>query len=159
MNQKLSDWASIAEVVSSIAVVVTLVFLVLGIRENTEVTRAGAYDRYVDGMNQWRFELARNAELAELYFPREDETIDEWRRGLMLVSIFNIFENSFYSNQYGVLGEDEWRRIEAEVCRVQNIWEHAQQWELAEFYLTEDFAAHIASTCRNGDVIDSSSVE
>ena len=40
MKQKLSEWASIAEIVSGIAVVITLVFLIFGIRENTEVTRA-----------------------------------------------------------------------------------------------------------------------
>ncbi len=44
MNQKLSDWASAAEIIASIAVVITLIILILGIRENTEVVRAGSYN-------------------------------------------------------------------------------------------------------------------
>ena len=40
MNQKLSDWASIAEIVSSVAVVVTLIILIIEIRGNSEAVRA-----------------------------------------------------------------------------------------------------------------------
>ena len=40
MNQKLSDWAAIAEIISSFAVVVTLIFLIAEISGNTEATLA-----------------------------------------------------------------------------------------------------------------------
>lgn len=40
MTQKLSDWASLAEIVSAIAVVVTLIFLIIEIRGNSEAIRA-----------------------------------------------------------------------------------------------------------------------
>ena len=40
MNQKLSDWAAIAEIISSSAVVVTLIFLIVEIAGNTEATLA-----------------------------------------------------------------------------------------------------------------------
>jgi len=42
MNQKLSDWASMAEIASAIAVVVTLVLVLVELRENTEAVRAAA---------------------------------------------------------------------------------------------------------------------
>lgn len=57
---KLSGWASIAEIISGTAVLITLVFLVFGIRENTEITRAAAYDRNIDSLNQWRLDGARS---------------------------------------------------------------------------------------------------
>ena len=65
MTQKLSDWASIAEIVSGIAVVVALVFLVVGIRENTEMARASMYERTFDSLNQWRMDIANNDALLE----------------------------------------------------------------------------------------------
>ena len=40
MNQKLSDWASLAEIVSAVAVVATLIFLIIEIRGNSEAIRA-----------------------------------------------------------------------------------------------------------------------
>ena len=44
MNQKLADWASIAEIISGIAVVVTLIVLIVEVRDNTEVLRVSAYN-------------------------------------------------------------------------------------------------------------------
>jgi hypothetical protein len=57
---KLSDWAGIAEIFSGIAVVVTLVFLIIGIRENTEVTRAATYADLLDGLNEYSMQVAAN---------------------------------------------------------------------------------------------------
>ena len=42
MNQKLSDLASLAEIVGSVAVIVTLIVLILEIRGNTEEIRSTA---------------------------------------------------------------------------------------------------------------------
>jgi hypothetical protein len=36
---KLEKWALIAEIVGGVSVVITLIFLIAGIRENTAVTR------------------------------------------------------------------------------------------------------------------------
>ncbi len=42
MNQKLSDWASIAEIVSGVAIVVTLIVLILQVQGNTDELRAAS---------------------------------------------------------------------------------------------------------------------
>ena len=49
---KLEKLALIAELVSSIVVVVTLVFLLIGVRENSEMARASAYERNIDSSNE-----------------------------------------------------------------------------------------------------------
>ena len=67
MNQKLSDWASIAEIVSGIAVVITLVFLVLGIRENTEVMRATSFASSIDTLNEFTASVVTDSELRQLW--------------------------------------------------------------------------------------------
>jgi hypothetical protein len=67
LNQKLSEWASVAEVVSGVAIVVTLVFLAVGIRENTEITRAAAYDRNIESLNQWRLGVMQNESLIRVW--------------------------------------------------------------------------------------------
>jgi hypothetical protein len=40
VNQKLSDWANLAEIVGSFAIVVTLVILIVEVRANTAATEA-----------------------------------------------------------------------------------------------------------------------
>ncbi len=105
MNQKLSDWASIAEIVSSFAVVITLLFLVVGIRENTDVTRAAAFDRSIDNINQLSITLAQDEVLTRIFQYYQEDHLDvdelssqEWYRiGMIVRSILRIYETAYYS--------------------------------------------------------------
>ena len=148
MNQKLSDWASIAEIVSGIAIVVTLVFLLLGLRENTEVTRAATYERSVESLNQWRFEMARNPELSRVFIAGSEDRLETWRQGLMLVALFGIYDKIYHSYQYGTLGLTEWNRIEAEICRNRGFWED-ERWEEIEVFLSAEFVSHVELVCED----------
>jgi hypothetical protein len=62
MNQKLSDWASIAEIISAGAIVVSLIFVGTEIRRNTEAEYLLSYDRLSAEMTNWRMTLATNPE-------------------------------------------------------------------------------------------------
>ena len=63
---KLSDWANIAEIVSGIAVVVTLVILVIGIRENTVAIQASSRQSIASRIEERAMSVATNREMAEL---------------------------------------------------------------------------------------------
>lgn len=122
MDKKLSDWASIAEIVSSLAVVFTLVFLIFGIRENTEITRAAAYDRNIDSLNEARGWIANSPELSTIYRAfLNDETaaIEEpqiTQLNLLMNAIFGVFEKAYFAFQYGHIGQSEWSRFERQIC-------------------------------------------
>jgi len=155
VNQKLSDWASIAEIVSGIAIVVTLVFLVIGIRENTAVTRAAAFDRNIDSINQVAMTLAQDEELMRIFQYYQDEHLDinelsreEWYRVRAVVrSILRIYESAYYSNQYGTLGSSEWGRFERQICRHRDRVDTAR-WNDVESVLTDEFASYVDEGCR-----------
>ncbi len=155
MNQKLSDWASIAEILSSIAVVVTLLFLVFGIRENTEITRAAAYDRNIDSLNQWRLDVAQNEELLRAWnaYRRGDIggriEAEDAGLGLILTALWGIYEKSYYANKYGILGASEWNRFEVQICLGRAI--DARLWnEMIKIRLTEEFADYVVAFCEDG---------
>ena len=154
MNQKLSDWASITEIVSGIAVVITLIVLVVGIRENTEVTRASAYEDSINSMNDFRTRIIDDREIAGLWSANQAGDLegldqpDQSRVGQLILMLFGIYEKSFYSQQYGVIGLSEWSRFEYQICRqyarvasspflVQNL----------EVAMTQEFLAYIYSSC------------
>ena len=154
MNQKLSDWASIAEIVSGIAVVVTLIFLIVGIRENTAVTRAAAFDRNIDSINQIAITLAQDQELSRIFQYYQEEHLDldelssdEWYRVRAIVrSILRIYETAYYSNQYGTLGSSEWSRFERQICRHRDRVD-AARWKEVESVLTDEFAGYVDESC------------
>jgi len=119
---KLERWASIAEIVSGIAVVVTLVFLVLGIRENTEATRASTYGRSMAGMIEFRQTIINDPEIARIfntfidYNTTELDDVESTRLRQLLWLVFSVYEDAFYAQEYGVLGEAEWTRFSQQIC-------------------------------------------
>ena len=65
-NELLQSWALIAEIVSGIAVLVTLVVLIFQVSENTEATIAATYDSLVADMSEKVFSRGMDAEMAEI---------------------------------------------------------------------------------------------
>jgi hypothetical protein len=158
MNQKFSDWASIAEIVSGIAVVVTLIFLIAGIRENTAITRAVAYDSQMNSLNEWRRNLSQDEELSHLYRLFNDGEAAElsedeaFRLFLVLNEQWGIYEKSYYANKYGILGPSEWGRFERQICATRTSMEvgplsTTRPWANARRLLSEEFAGFVDSRC------------
>lgn len=122
MKLKLSDWSSVAEVVSGIAVVITLIFLILGVRENTDVTRADVYTKNMDSLNGWRQMILENPDLGEVYgaYSRGDVEAAQSNPqtiSLLVDSLFGVYEQAYFAYKYGVMGRTEWERYARSICR------------------------------------------
>ena len=59
MNQKLSDWANIAQITSSVAIIVTIIVLIVEVRANTETIQTQAISEVFAAQRE------RNARLIE----------------------------------------------------------------------------------------------
>lgn len=155
MNQKLSKWASIAEIASSIAVVVTLVFLLVGVQENTEIVRAATYDRNIDSLNETRGWIANNPDLAMLYrafMNDESAEIDEpqiTQLNLLMNALFGNFEKAYFAYQYGHIGDAEWSRFDKQICIQYShmVTGPAILIESLQRASAEEFLGYIRSTC------------
>ena len=122
MNQKLSDWASIAEIVSGIAVIVTLIILIVEVRENTEITRTAMYGSITDQFNAFETEMLLDPDLRPIYYrylssetaglePRDQESV-----GLMVPILFRTLDRAFAARQKRQIGDEEWSRLERSLC-------------------------------------------
>ena len=76
MNQKLSNWASSAEIVSAISVVVTVLFLIVGIQENTAITRVSVYGDLMESITQLEALSLQDADLDRALSAFYDGTTD-----------------------------------------------------------------------------------
>jgi len=155
MNLKLSEWASVAEVVSSVAVVVTLLFLIFGIRDNTEITKASVYESNINSLMQWRGEISHDRELAEVYQAYTDGTydtldpVDYFRMIQMAANGMNVYEKAYYfAREYDVMGESEYSRFERMACLQ---YGRASQSEeilaTMNLIMTEQFMAYLKDVC------------
>lgn len=155
MKLNLSEWASLAEVVSSVAVVVTLLFLIVGIRDNTEITRASVYESNINSLMQWRSEISRDRELAEIFRAYGDGTydrldpVDYFRMIQMAANGMNVYEKAYYfAREYDVMGESEYSRFERMACF--QYGQAAQSEEILQTMhriMTEQFMAYLTQVC------------
>ena len=63
MKEKLHEYALVAEIVSGVAIVVTLIFLIYEIRGNTSALQATAIQNSTDTAREMLFMLASDADI------------------------------------------------------------------------------------------------
>ena len=122
MNQKLSNWASIAEIISGIAVVVTLLFLVLEVRDNTNVMRATAFERNIQSFIDSRYLMAGDSELTRIAVEargvgyRSLTPLEQDRARVFIQATYLSYEKAYFAERYGLLGEGEGERFTRQAC-------------------------------------------
>jgi hypothetical protein len=122
MNLKLSEWASIADIMSAMAVVITLIVLIAGIRDNTEVVRASMYSDLADQINEGSRMLVVNDQLFGLYLAgitgRTDNLNPAQKERLFLAiqQALQIVDTAYTMFSYGLLSENEWSRFQGDLC-------------------------------------------
>ena len=151
---KLSVWASMAEIASGIAVVITLIFLIIGINHNTAVTRAQMFDSTLRGLADFRTLLISDPEIASLWdaFRRgEADTLtgpDVTRIRQFVILTYEAQQRAYYAWRYGVLGASEWSRFENQICAQ---YPRARASENItgglEAVLTPEFWEYVQATC------------
>jgi hypothetical protein len=133
MNEdSLQKWALGAEIVGAIAVVITLIFLILETKENTDAIRAQTYHQLTAELNEQR-RYSLEPELSQLLYQAATEGIDTLNAPQQIQVIqlhqgsWAVYESAFYSFKRGTLGDDEWDRYFRSICR--NRLNQAEFWE------------------------------
>ena len=152
MKFRLSDWASLAEIIASVAVVITLILLMFDVRENTEVVRANSYDDLLSDINDQSFVVVQDERLLGIWQRYNEGKIDELTQAehftliTLLRATFRTFEKAFFAYQYGTVGATEYARFDAQTC---NHFDMIGQrsWGDINSVLTEDFRSHVEDLC------------
>lgn len=146
-DNNLQKWAHLAEIFSSFAVLITLVFLVIEIRENSNLIRANSYDRSIDSLIDWRMQVVADEE--SLTYMAEHWSVEEpaqLKKSMLLLSLWSIYEKTFFANQYDLIGSSEWQRFEYVIC--DNYEKVPDYWGVqVGRYLTPEFREYIGKTC------------
>ena len=139
-GNKLRDMASIAEIVGGLAVIISLIFLIIGVGENTQALKRSSYESIMDRMVEWRTTWLTDPKLRNIMYLTnisEDylEGEDGYIQRQMKNSLYQIYERAFWANEYNQMGESEWERFSRSICGAKfGFWDPANQgiWGLAE---------------------------
>ena len=152
-SNNLQVFALTAEIISALAVVITLFILIFEVRANTETNRALAYGQSIDRYNEVRDRISTTPGLAEIvkaYFDGDREELDEldlFKLDLFLQSQWSTTETAYILFNTDMIDESAWKRFEATICVHYRYAMNSDIW--ASLPLTNEFANFVSIECAN----------
>ena len=118
MKKTLQEYALIAEIISAFAIVLSLVFVGIEVRRNTETSKASTYQSMIDLSHDRLQAVAESRDLAELSQSNWDDldSVDQVRLSFWQRDWWRTNENAFIQYTRGVVGENEWIGYRSLMC-------------------------------------------
>lgn len=145
---RLNTWVSVAEIVSAIAVVISLLYISLQIKHNTASVQANTYKEITSTYGDLQLAIIESEQFAEILVRAETQTsltpIEEYRLEVWIFFHLGNWEQAFLANDQGILNSDAWLG-----------WDRYYKWLLSKpFFLavyknnpvqgyTDRFASHV----------------
>lgn len=136
------------EFVGAIAVVATLAYLAMQIRQNTGATRAASHHAVTDSLNQGNIAMAQNAELAQIWasgtVDRGSLTESERQRlDMLLLAYFHVFDSLFYSANVGTGERSLLRAEEPGIAYLLGLPGVREWWDENPYGLSPEFRKYV----------------
>ena len=146
----LSDLANIGEFVGGIAVIATLVYLAIQIRQNTRSVRSATFQSVVDSFTDYTFELSKDAELTRLYLhglnePDQLSEQDSQRFHFLMLTIIRRFESAFQQQSSMMLTPSQWSGFRVSATGVLSSPGGSKWWIANRALFTEEFQNFVES--------------
>ncbi len=153
----ISDIGNLAEAVSAIGVVVTLIYLALQIQQNTNVLRASSYQEIANGATEWQMVLAQNENLTRIYVtgvenPELLMPEEQAQFGMFLGMLFAKFEIALELYQRGMVDEKlmtPYTRFIMDLLKMPGISDY---WKQSQHFFSDDLRYYIRE--RSGVALD-----
>ena len=121
---------------------------------NTEITRAGAYDRNMDSLNSVRAVAVSDAKIVENYLAVDrGEWVDlppteKVRIQTYFEMMFGVYEKTYFARKYGHIGDSEWTRFGRFLCLHRNrVALNEGMTEAMRLVMTVEFYDYMIDQC------------
>ncbi len=116
----IMDLGAIGELVGGVAVIASLLYLGLQVRQSTRASRAASYQAAVSSVSEWTRCLGSDGALAILFDkgshdPSSQSEEEQLQYAYLLNSVVRNFENIHYQYESGFMDEDKWGPWEARI--------------------------------------------
>lgn len=145
MKIKLSDIASIAEIVGAIAVVLSLIYVGIQVNENASAVRSASANDANTAMQSWYLDVGSSQQTSELFYRAlmSDEALpneEEFQFLMMMHGVFLGFQNSYLLAQEGTIDSDLRESLSMSIGGVRSLPGMRRFWRQRKAYLHAGFA-------------------
>ena len=139
---------AVGEIIGALAVVISLIYVAVQIRQNTSETRASRTQNLVAANSEATALIASNPEFARLSregMLRFDELSDDekWQFSLMFFSIFNQYDFAYHQYLEGKLDPAFFERLSEDTARYMALPGMASWWAQDKERLSKEFVEFI----------------
>lgn len=138
--------SALSEIISAIAVIVTLIYLAIQIRESAKASRSTAVTDATSAVQAWYQELGSNPEAAKLFLkgmsqPDALSNEDQFQFLMLVHSVFLGFQRSYFLSQAGTLDVALRDSIGTAMRSVNHLPGMRMYWRQRKAYFQPEFVA------------------
>jgi hypothetical protein len=143
-TQLLEQLYYIGELVSVIAVIGTLIYVGVQVRQNTLAVKSSTLQNISENQLNVHGLIAAHGDLADIVFKAatgrgSDEGTDRFRFTAWMHTAVRSLENAFFQHREGALDERTWRALCRQYAPILRAGLNAKYWEERSFMYSEDF--------------------
>ena len=148
MRLKLSEWASVAEIVGATAVIISLIYVGFQVHDNTSAIRSAAANDASVAMQSWYLEMGSNREASDLWFnamtsPEPLPTHDEFQFMMMMHAVLLGMQNSYLLAQEGTIDTEFREGITTALVAVKDLPGMMRYWRQRRDFFHSGFAEYV----------------
>ena len=153
MKEKLQEYALLAEIISAFAVVITLLILIVEVRENTDTLKTSSYQSQLEKFNGWREVMLleqQNMDIFLLYSQGKipDQGTSEYiRLNFILSTLWGNYDSAYASFKSGMFEDNEWNRIKVSMCLEYETMHDRKIEDIVYLRISSDLIKYIESEC------------
>lgn len=151
----LEELANVAEVIGLLVVGITLIFLVVQIRQNTRATRSASANESISMVAAWYQELGNKPQSSALLFHAladpDDCTPEQWHQFVFLEhAVFLMYQNSHYLATQGTLDDRITRTVNEAIVAIKDQPGFRRFWQQRKAMFYEEFQEFVEGTMASG---------
>ena len=144
--------SAIADIIGVIAIVVSLIYVSIQIRQNTKVARAATRQAIADSTESLGNDLLNSAEMAEIFVKHmngeELEPPEYLRLQARCYRDMQHWENIHYQFCEGLVTPDQWKGFRKNLITLLGIEAYRDYWENEASHFSERFQAEMLSVIK-----------
>ena len=148
MKFKLSELASIAEIVGGFAVVVSLIYVGLQVNDSASAVRSASANDAAVATQNWYLEIGSNQQTSNLWWKAitSEEALsneEEFQFLMMTHAAFLAFQNSYLLAEEGTIDSELREAITSAILAVKDLPGMVRYWRPRKSYLHADFVVYV----------------
>ena len=148
MKLKLSELASIAEIIGAFAVVISLIYVGVQVNDSAGAVRSAAANDANVAVQNWYMQIGSDQQTSELFYEAltSEEALsnqEEFQFLMMFHGIFLAFQNSYLIAEEGTIDVELREALTGVVIGVKDLPGWGRYWRQRKSYLHPGFADYV----------------